>query len=72
MNDKDKNFILLRILEQNQQDSAGARDGIKKTISTICGQEGISFEQVFHTLFIDATFISNKLSFSLYFDQFLE
>ena len=65
MNDKRENFILLRRLEQIQQDSADARD-------TICNEEGISFEQVFNILFFDGVFISNKSSCGLYFDQLLE
>ena len=71
MNDKRENFILLRILEQIQQDSADARD-INKYEATICNEEGIAFEQVFNILFYDGVFISNKSSCGLYFDQLLE
>ena len=69
MNDKRKNLILLRILDQIQQDNTDARNGINKSGATICNEEGIFFEQVFYILFSDAVFISNKSSFSLYFDQ---
>ena len=69
MNDKRKNLILWRILNQIQQGNKDARDGINKSVAIICKEEGISFEQVFYILFSDAVFISNKSSFSLYFDQ---
>ena len=71
MNDKRENFILLRILEQIQQDSADARD-TNKFVATICNEDVISFEQVFNILFFDGVFISNKSSCGLYFDQLLE
>ena len=44
MNDKRKNAILLRILDQIQQDNANARDDINKSVPTICNKEGIFFE----------------------------
>ena len=44
MNDKRKNVILLRILDQIQQDNTNARDGINKSVATICNKEGIFFE----------------------------
>ena len=62
----------MRILDQNQQENADARDGINKSVATICNEEGISFEQVFCILFPEAVFITNKSSFSLYLDQLLE
>ena len=52
MNDKRRNLILLRILHQIQQDNEDARDGIDKSVKTICKEEGISFEQVFYILFL--------------------
>ena len=66
MIDKRNNFILLWILNQTQQDSADARDGMNTSVATI------SFEQVFYIFFSDAVFISNNLYFRLYFDKFLE
>ena len=64
MNDKRRTSILLRILEKMQQHNEDARDGIVKSVATICNEEGISFEQVFYILFFDVIFISNKSSFS--------
>ena len=49
----DKIVILLKILGQSQQDNEEARNGIEKSISTICKGEGISFEQVFYILLFD-------------------
>ena len=51
MNDKRRILILLKILDQIQQDNEDARNGIEKSIATICKEEGISFEQVFYILF---------------------
>ena len=45
MNDKKKFLILLKILDQIQQYSEDARNGIKKSMATICKEEGFSFEQ---------------------------
>ena len=45
MNDKKKILILLKILDQIQQYSEDARNGIKKSMATICKEEGFSFEQ---------------------------
>ena len=53
MNDKKRILVLLKILDQIQ-DNEDARNGIEKSISTICKEEGISFEQVFYILFFDA------------------
>ena len=64
MSDKRKNFVLLRTLDQIQQDNEDARDSINKSLAAICNEEGISFEQVFCILFFDVVFISNKSSFS--------
>ena len=44
-------FILLRIFDQIQQENEDARDGINKSVSIICNEEGISFEQVLYILF---------------------
>ena len=63
MNDKKRILILLKILDQIKQDNEDARNRIKKSITTICKEEGISFEQVFYILFFDVVFISNKASF---------
>ena len=57
-------LILLRILDQIQQDNEDVRSKIGKSITTICKEEGVSFEQIFYILFFDAVFISNKPSFS--------
>ena len=64
MNDKRRILILLRILDQIQKDNEDARNGIEKSIATICKEEGISSWQVYYILFFDAVFISNKSSFS--------
>ena len=63
MNDKKRILILLKILDQIQRDNKDARNRIKKSITTICKEEGTSFEQVFYILVFDAVFISNKASF---------
>ena len=44
---KEINFILLWIFNQIQQHNADAKDGINKSVATICNKS-ISFEQVFH------------------------
>ena len=44
------------MLDQIQQDNEDARNGIEKSVTTICKEEGISFEQVFYILFFDAVF----------------
>ena len=46
-------LILLRILDQIQQDNEDARNVIEKSIATICEEEGISFEEEFYILFFD-------------------
>ena len=51
INDKKRILILLKILGQIQQDNKDARNGTEKSISVICKEEGISFEQVFYILF---------------------
>ena len=56
MNDKKKILILLKILDQIQQDNEDVRNDIEKSIATICKEEGISFEQVFYILFFDVAF----------------
>ena len=56
MNDKRRIVILLKILDQIQQDKEDARNGIEKSKATICKEEGISFEQLFYILFFDAVF----------------
>ena len=65
---KKRNSIIrpdpVRILDQIQQDHEDAGNRTKKSITTICKEEGISFEQVFYILFFDAVLISNKPSFS--------
>ena len=52
MNDKGIILILLKILDQIQQDNQDARNGIEKSVATICKEDGISFEQVFYILYI--------------------
>ena len=52
MNDKRRILLLLKILDQIQQDNQDAKNGIEKSIATICKEEGISFEQVFYILYI--------------------
>ena len=64
MNGKKRILTLLKLLDKIQQDNEDGRNEIKKSISTICKEEGISFEHIFYILFFDAVFISNKSSFS--------
>ena len=52
MNDKRIILILLKILDQILQDNQDARNGIEKSVATICKEDGISFEQVFYILYI--------------------
>ena len=52
MNDKRIILILFKILDQIQQDNQDARNGIEKSVATICKEDGISFEQVFYILYI--------------------
>ena len=42
MNGERKYFVLLRILEKIQQDNADARDGINKSIATVCNSQLIT------------------------------
>ena len=51
MNDNNRILILLKIFDQIQQDNEDARNGIQTSISTICKEKGVSFEQVFYILF---------------------
>ena len=52
MNDEKRILILLKILDQIQQDNQDAKNYIKKSLTAICKEEGISFEQVFYILFL--------------------
>ena len=54
MNGKKRILVLLKILHQIQQDNEDAQNGIEQSISSICKEEGISFEQLFYILFFDA------------------
>ena len=57
---KKRILILLKILDQIKQDNEEAVSGIERFISTICKEEGISFEQVFYVLFFfDAALVIN-------------
>ena len=38
---KRRNLTLLRILDQIQRDNEDARDGIDKSVETVCKEEGI-------------------------------
>ena len=68
---KDESFVLLRKLNQIQQDNADGRDRRNKSVATTCNEEEISFEQVFYFFFFfDAVFIINKSSFILFFISF--
>ena len=60
MNGNGRNFIILKILDQIQQDNEDARDGINKSVVKIYNEEGISFEPIFYILYFDAVFINNK------------
>ena len=68
MNDKRRSFMLLKILDQIQQDNADAKDGINKSAATICNEKSISFEQAFYILCFYTAFVSNKSYFILLFD----
>ena len=50
MNDKKRFLILLKFLDQIRQDNEEAR--IERSITTICKEEGISFEQVLYIYII--------------------
>ena len=63
MNDKRRILILLKILDQIQQDNQDARNAIEKPITTTRKEEGISFEQVFYTLYILFFIVVFTLSF---------
>ena len=59
MNDKRRILILLKTLEQIKQDNQDSRNGIEKSIETICKKESIFLEQVFyilHILFFEVIF----------------
>ena len=60
------------MLDQIQPDNADTRDGINKFVATICNDKEVFLEQVFNILFFAAVFVTNKSSFSLYFDKLLE
>ena len=53
MNDKKGILVFIKILDQIQEDNEEARNSIEKSISMICKEDGISFEQVFYILFFD-------------------
>ena len=63
MNGKKRIVVILKILDEIQQDNEDVRNGIENSISTIWKKEGISFQQVYYLLFFDAAFMNNKLSF---------
>ena len=46
MNDKKRILILLKILDEIQEDDENARK-VEEIITVICKAEGISFEQVY-------------------------
>ena len=52
MDDQKRILIILKILDQIQQDNQDAKNCIEKSITTICKEKGISFEQVFYILFL--------------------
>ena len=53
MNDKKRILVLIKILDQIQEDNEEARNSIEKSISMTCKEEGIPFEQVIYILFFD-------------------
>ena len=53
MNDKKITFILLKILDKIQEYKENARK-VEESITAICKEKGISFEQVFYIFFFDA------------------
>ena len=63
MSDKRRNLVLLKILGQIQQDNEDARDGMEKSIGTVCNEEGISFGQVFIYIYIYIYLMLYLLSF---------
>ena len=52
MNNKRRILILLKVLDQIQQDNKDARNRIEKSIAAICKEESISFEQVFYVIIV--------------------
>ena len=54
MKDKKRISILLKIIDQIQNDNEDARNDFEKPMSMICKKEGISYEQVFYILLFDA------------------
>ena len=52
MNNKKRISILLKIIDQIQNDNEDARSDIEKSVATIFKEEGISFEQAFYILFL--------------------
>ena len=53
MNDKKIIFILLKILDKTQEYNENAKK-VEESVTAICKEEGISFEQVFYILFFNA------------------
>ena len=66
MNDKRKSFIFCDSSTRSSKTTQ-----MLETVEINCSShlEGILFEQVFYIFFSDAVFITNKLSFSVYFNQ---
>ena len=55
LNYKKEFWYSKKILDQIQQENEDARNDIEKSISKICKEEGISFEQVCYILSFDAS-----------------
>ena len=53
MNDKKIIFILLKVLDKIQEYKEDARK-VEESITAVCKEKGISFEQVFYIFFFDA------------------
>ena len=54
---KKRILILLKYLTRSSKNNQDAKNCIEKSITTICIEEGISFEQVFYILFFIVVFI---------------
>ena len=65
MNDKSKNFILFRILDQIQQNNADVRDGINKYLATICNKFTLSRYSMFCFFMLFLSAVNHTLVYIL-------
>ena len=62
-------LILLRILDQVQQESLDRQKSVNKSTPHICNGKNVSFEWVFYILFFYAVLITHKSTFGVYFSN---